>query len=162
MLWSDGARPWQRPRENGNEGNLQCLFQLLYPQWNQNMVNTVLLPSRIIFPLRHSTFSPSPSPLPNSILLPPPSPHYHSSSERKMTGFPNNESIFFSLSRITLSPVADIFVVWARCSEDGKIRGFILEKVCCYCTSCKYGCENTHSTLTHTHILTGYERSLCS
>jgi len=29
---------------------------------------------------------------------------------------------------ITLSPVADIFVVWARCSEDGKIRGFILEK----------------------------------
>jgi len=82
----------------------------------------------------------------------------------KVTGFPNNESILFSLSRITLAPVADIFVVWARCSEDGKIRGFILEKVCSYCTSCKYGCKNTHSnshTCTHTHVLTGYERSLC-
>lgn len=149
MLWSDRARPRQRPRGNGNEGNLQCLFQLLYPQWNQNMVNTVLLPSRIIFPLRHSIFPPLPSPptpfsshLPLPTIIPP--------VKGKVTGFPNNESILFSLSRITLSPVADIFVVWARCSEDGKIRGFILEKVCSYCTSCKYGCENTHSTLTHT------------
>lgn len=30
---------------------------------------------------------------------------------------------------ITNSPIADVFVVWARC-EDGPIRGFILEKVC--------------------------------
>lgn len=30
-------------------------------------------------------------------------------------------------SRITNSPVADLFVVWARC-EDGRIRGFLLEK----------------------------------
>ncbi|KIJ15524.1 glutaryl-CoA dehydrogenase [Paxillus involutus ATCC 200175] len=29
---------------------------------------------------------------------------------------------------ITNAPVADIFVVWARCKWDGKIRGFILEK----------------------------------
>lgn len=29
--------------------------------------------------------------------------------------------------RITNSPVADLFVVWARC-EDGRIRGFLLEK----------------------------------
>ncbi|KAH0829158.1 acyl-CoA dehydrogenase/oxidase [Lanmaoa asiatica] len=31
---------------------------------------------------------------------------------------------------ITNAPVADIFVVWARCKWDGKIRGFILEKAC--------------------------------
>ena len=35
---------------------------------------------------------------------------------------------FSMLSRITNSPIADVFVVWAKC-EDGKIRGFILEKV---------------------------------
>ncbi|KAF8839107.1 acyl-CoA dehydrogenase domain-containing protein [Paxillus ammoniavirescens] len=29
---------------------------------------------------------------------------------------------------ITNAPVADIFIVWARCKWDGKIRGFILEK----------------------------------
>ncbi|KIL68774.1 hypothetical protein M378DRAFT_157902 [Amanita muscaria Koide BX008] len=29
---------------------------------------------------------------------------------------------------ITNAPVADIFVVWAKCKWDGKIRGFILEK----------------------------------
>lgn len=34
--------------------------------------------------------------------------------------------LFFS-SRITNSPVADIAVVWARC-EDGRVRGFILER----------------------------------
>lgn len=32
-----------------------------------------------------------------------------------------------SSSRITNSPVADIAIVWAKC-EDGKIRGFILER----------------------------------
>lgn len=30
-------------------------------------------------------------------------------------------------NRITNSPVADICVVWAKC-EDGKVRGFILER----------------------------------
>lgn len=25
---------------------------------------------------------------------------------------------------------SDIFVVWARCKWDGKVRGFILEKAC--------------------------------
>ena len=30
--------------------------------------------------------------------------------------------------RITNSPVADVFVVWAKC-DDGRIRGFVLEKV---------------------------------
>lgn len=32
-----------------------------------------------------------------------------------------------SFSRITNSPVADIAVVWAKC-EDGRVRGFILER----------------------------------
>jgi glutaryl-CoA dehydrogenase len=31
---------------------------------------------------------------------------------------------------ITNSPIADIFIVWAKSKEDKKIRGFILEKVC--------------------------------
>eukprot|EP00118_Oscarella_pearsei_P023644 m.285966 g.285966 ORF g.285966 m.285966 type:complete len:419 (+) comp40686_c3_seq4:175-1431(+) len=31
-------------------------------------------------------------------------------------------------SWITNSPVADVFVVWAKCNEDNKIRGFLLEK----------------------------------
>ncbi|KAF9243164.1 acyl-CoA dehydrogenase domain-containing protein, partial [Melanogaster broomeanus] len=31
---------------------------------------------------------------------------------------------------ITNAPVADVFVVWARCKWDGKVRGFILEKAC--------------------------------
>lgn len=30
---------------------------------------------------------------------------------------------------ITNSPIADIFIVWAKSKEDKKIRGFILEKV---------------------------------
>lgn len=30
---------------------------------------------------------------------------------------------------ITNSPVADVFIIWAKCKWDGKIRGFILEKV---------------------------------
>ena len=30
--------------------------------------------------------------------------------------------------RITNSPVADVFVVWAKCDDD-VVRGFILEKV---------------------------------
>lgn len=29
---------------------------------------------------------------------------------------------------ITNSPIADVMIVWARCTNDGKIRGFILEK----------------------------------
>jgi glutaryl-CoA dehydrogenase len=29
---------------------------------------------------------------------------------------------------ITNSPIADVFIVWARCADDSKIRGFILEK----------------------------------
>lgn len=34
---------------------------------------------------------------------------------------------FASSFRITNSPVADIAVVWAKC-DDGKVRGFILER----------------------------------
>lgn len=34
---------------------------------------------------------------------------------------------FTSTFRITNSPVADIAVVWAKC-DDGKVRGFILER----------------------------------
>ena len=30
---------------------------------------------------------------------------------------------------ISNSPIADVFIVWAKCKWDGKIRGFILEKV---------------------------------
>lgn len=30
---------------------------------------------------------------------------------------------------ISNSPIADVFVVWAKTASDGKIRGFILEKV---------------------------------
>jgi alkylation response protein AidB-like acyl-CoA dehydrogenase len=30
---------------------------------------------------------------------------------------------------ISHSPIADIFIVWAKCEWDGKIRGFLLEKV---------------------------------
>ena len=50
---------------------------------------------------------------------------------------PLSLSLSFSLSlppfvshtyRITNSPIADVFIVWAKC-QDGKIRGFILEKV---------------------------------
>jgi glutaryl-CoA dehydrogenase len=29
---------------------------------------------------------------------------------------------------ISNSPVADVFVVWAKCKWDGKIRGFVMEK----------------------------------
>ncbi|CAJ0850796.1 17267_t:CDS:2, partial [Entrophospora sp. SA101] len=29
---------------------------------------------------------------------------------------------------ITNSPIADVFIIWAKCKEDHKIRGFILEK----------------------------------
>ncbi|KAI9455652.1 acyl-CoA dehydrogenase domain-containing protein [Russula earlei] len=29
---------------------------------------------------------------------------------------------------ITNAPVADVFIIWARCKWDGKVRGFILEK----------------------------------
>lgn len=35
----------------------------------------------------------------------------------------------FTALRITNSPVADVFIVWAKSDPDGKIRGFILEKV---------------------------------
>lgn len=35
--------------------------------------------------------------------------------------------IFLFSHRITNSPVADIAVVWAKC-EDGRVRGFILER----------------------------------
>lgn len=35
---------------------------------------------------------------------------------------------------ITNSPIADVFIVWAKnLEEDGAIRGFILEKVCTMC-----------------------------
>lgn len=29
---------------------------------------------------------------------------------------------------ISNSPIADVFVVWAKCAWDGKIRGFVLDK----------------------------------
>lgn len=30
---------------------------------------------------------------------------------------------------ISNAPIADVFVVWAKCKWDGKIRGFVLDKV---------------------------------
>ena len=49
--------------------------------------------------------------------------------------------------RITNSPIADVFVVWAKCdgTSDRDIRGFILEKVRPSCT-CSLYCR-THSCL---------------
>lgn len=32
---------------------------------------------------------------------------------------------------ISNAPIADVFVVWAKCQWDGKIRGFVLDKVSC-------------------------------
>lgn len=29
---------------------------------------------------------------------------------------------------ITSSPIADIFIIWAKCTDDGKLRGFIVER----------------------------------
>jgi glutaryl-CoA dehydrogenase len=38
-------------------------------------------------------------------------------------------SISGSKTWISNAPVADVFVIWAKCQWDGKIRGFVLEKV---------------------------------
>lgn len=46
--------------------------------------------------------------------------------QRRYTEKPPNTSFVLTF-RITNSPVADIAVVWAKC-EDGKVRGFILER----------------------------------
>ena len=32
-------------------------------------------------------------------------------------------------TRITNSPIADLFVVWAKTQDDDEVRGFLLEKV---------------------------------
>jgi glutaryl-CoA dehydrogenase len=37
-------------------------------------------------------------------------------------------SISGSKTWISNAPVADVFVIWAKCQWDGKIRGFVLEK----------------------------------
>ena len=40
--------------------------------------------------------------------------------------------MWFHILRITNSPIADVFVVWAKCAKEGEgretIRGFVLEK----------------------------------
>ena len=45
--------------------------------------------------------------------------------------------------RITNSPIADVFIVWAKC-DDSKLRGFILEKVLrvlfVMCMCVRYAC----------------------
>lgn len=53
------------------------------------------------------------------------------SMETTATELPNGTGYSLSGSKtwITNSPIADICVVWAKCKWDGKIRGFILEKV---------------------------------
>jgi len=51
--------------------------------------------------------------------------------ETTATELPNGSGYSISGSKtwITSSPIADICIVWAKCKWDGKIRGFILEKV---------------------------------
>jgi glutaryl-CoA dehydrogenase len=51
--------------------------------------------------------------------------------ETMATELPNGTGYSLSGSKtwITSSPIADICVVWAKCKWDGKIRGFLLEKV---------------------------------
>ena len=51
--------------------------------------------------------------------------------------------MFYSHSRITNSPIADVFVVWAKC-EDGRIRGFILERVSETWHPCDYNLNADH------------------
>ena len=69
--------------------------------------------------------------------------------ERYFFFFCDSYIIHFSLSddpffhRITNSPIADVFVVWAKC-EDGKVRGFILEKVCSSKKCCPSLCVSLH------------------
>lgn len=41
---------------------------------------------------------------------------------------PGNYLISGSKTWISNSPIADVFLVWAKCQWDGKIRGFLLEK----------------------------------
>ena len=59
----------------------------------------------------------------------------HQSVHEILTSFhPKCSCLLFNLSnlfgaRITNSPIADVFIIWANC-EDKRIRGFILEKVC--------------------------------
>ena len=36
------------------------------------------------------------------------------------------------LHQFSLQRRSDVFIIWARCKWDGKVRGFILEKVCPY------------------------------
>jgi glutaryl-CoA dehydrogenase len=42
--------------------------------------------------------------------------------------------VSFLLSRLarvlSLLRCSDVFIIWARCKWDGKVRGFILEKAC--------------------------------
>jgi len=50
--------------------------------------------------------------------------------ETRATYIPSDNvySISGAKNWITNSPIADVMVVWAKCTDDGKIRGFILEK----------------------------------
>ena len=41
------------------------------------------------------------------------------------------------LHRLSLQRRSDVFIIWARCKWDGKVRGFILEKACPY--FCSHG-----------------------
>ena len=36
------------------------------------------------------------------------------------------------LHQLSLQHCSDVFIIWARCKWDGKVRGFILEKACRY------------------------------
>ena len=54
-----------------------------------------------------------------------------------------------SFFRITNSPIADVFVVWAK-TEDGQVRGFLLEKVN-LCTI-----HTTHPQAGETQLHTNY------
>jgi len=55
--------------------------------------------------------------------------------ETTATELPNGSGYSISGSKtwITNSPIADVAIVWAKCKWDGKIRGFILERVQSLC-----------------------------
>lgn len=54
---------------------------------------------------------------------------YGSSRLRLLTSLSVLAVISGSKMWISNSPIADVLVVWAKCKWDGKIRGFLLEKV---------------------------------
>ena len=60
---------------------------------------------------------------------------------------------FFSLSDHLLIPISDVFIVWANCKWDNRIRGFVLDKV---------GILDLNSVMDVNHSMAGTQRSNCA